>query len=570
MFQMKKPFKILTTGTLAAAILLSGSALTAGKALADEAVPAKNTLQVNSFANQLINYHLSILAKDAAQATGKDEDDIRDALAVGSTLPEATGVSNAELLSDLTPIITLDLHKANSYGIISADEVLASEAAVSEQLGSILGTQGDKLPTADSNAILAHLVMTRLDNVVQNTASFARKDQHDVSEDLRQGQTLVQSATSLDPGELKDDLLGLLKQDLQFQVSTYGVSQADADHFYALGAGKLSEIINTTGYNPDSVKSAASDLSKLVASRISRVVADTAFFAKKDEKDVWDDLHQGKTLVASAANLDPGELKEKISNVIRQDLDFQVAMGHAAQEDANKSYAEAVSKLAGILNTPGYQPESTQAVQADLQKVIQSRIDRVINDTAVFGKKEERDVREDLRQGQTLVASAARLDSGELKEKVLNLLRQDLDFQVSLNRATQEDADKYYSEGAAKLTDIINTPGYTPESVTAKADLQKLIDSRINFVINDTAVFGKKEEKDVLEDLRQGKTLAASAANLDPGELKEKILNVLRQDLDFQVSLNRATREDADKYYSEGASKLTDIINTPGYTPSKA
>lgn len=59
------------------------------------------------------------------------------------------------------------------------------------------------------------------------------------------------------------------------------------------------------------MKLAAIDLNKLVANRISRVVADTAFFARKDEKDVWDDLHQGKTLVASAANLDPGELKEK-------------------------------------------------------------------------------------------------------------------------------------------------------------------------------------------------------------------------------------------------------------------
>lgn len=94
--------------------------------------------------------------------------------------------------------------------------------------------------------------------------------------------------------------------------------------------------------------------------------------------------------------------------MIRQDLDFEVAMGHTAQEDANKSYAEAVSKLAGILNTPGYQPESNHAVQADLQKVIQTRIDRVINDAAVL-VKEERDVREDLRQGKTLVASAARL-----------------------------------------------------------------------------------------------------------------------------------------------------------------
>ncbi|MCY9661419.1 hypothetical protein P5G65_24575 [Paenibacillus chondroitinus] len=567
---MKKPFKILSTGTLAAAILLSGSALTAGKAFADEAVPAaKSTLQENSFASQLINYHLSILAKDAAQATGKDEDDIRDALAVGDTLPEATGISSADLLSDLTPIITFDLHKASSYGIISADELLASEAAVAEQLGAILETKGDKLPTADSNAILAHLVMNRLDNVVRDTASFARKDQNDISEALRQGNTLVQSATSLDPGELKDDLLGLLKQDLQFQVSTYGMSQADADRFYALGAGKLSEIMNTSGYNPDSVKWAAKDLSKLVASRINRVITDTAFFARKDEKDVREDLLQGKTLVASAANLDPGELKEKISNVIRQDLDFVVAMGQATQEDANKSYAEAVSKIADIINTPGYTPE-TAAVQADLKNVVQARIDRVINDAAVFGKKEERDVREDLRQGKSLVASAARLDPGEFKEKVLNLLRQDLDFQVSLNRATQEDANKYYSEGAAKLTDIINAPGYTPESVTAQADLEKVIQTRIDRVINDTAVFGKREEKDVLEDLRQGKTLAASAANLDPGELKEKVLKVLRQDLDFQVSMHRATQADADKYYSEGALKLSEIINTPGYTPSKA
>ncbi|MDU0204474.1 MULTISPECIES: hypothetical protein [Paenibacillus] len=566
---MKKPFKILSTGTLAAAILLSGSALTAGKAFADEAVPAKSTLQADSFANQLISYHLSILAKDAAQATGKDEDDIRDALAVGDTLPEATGISSTDLLSDLTPIINFDLHKASSYGIISADELLASEAAVAEQLGAILETKGDKLPTADTNAILAHLVMNRLDSVVRDTASFARKDQNDISEALRQGNTLVQSATSLDPGELKDDLLGLLKQDLQFQVSMYGASQADADRFYALGAGKLSEIINTSGYNPDSVKWAAKDLSKLVASRINHVITDTAFFARKDEKDVREDLLQGKTLVASAANLDPGELKEKISNVIRQDLDFVVAMGQATQEDANKSYAEAVSKIADIINTPGYTPETT-AVQADLQKVIQARIDRVINDAAVFGKKEERDVREDLRQGKSLVASAARLDPGEFKEKVLNLLRQDLDFQVSLNRATQEDANKYYSEGAAKLTDIINTPGYTPESVTAQVDLEKVIQTRIDRVINDTAVFGKREEKDVLEDLRQGKTLAASAANLDPGELKEKVLKVLRQDLDFQVSMHRATQADADKYYSEGVLKLSEIINTPGYTPSKA
>ncbi|MBP1963963.1 hypothetical protein [Paenibacillus aceris] len=566
---MKKSFKLLTTGTLAAALLLSGSALTAGKAFADEAVPAKATLQANSFASQLINYHLSILAKDAAQATGQDEDDIRDALAVGSTLPEATGVSSADLLTDLTPIITFDLHKALSYGLLSDDEALASETALNEQLGSILITKGDKLPSADSNAILAHLVMNRLDNVVRDTASFARKDQNDVSDDLRQGKTLVQSAASLDPGELKEDLLNLLKQDLQFQVSTYGVSQADADRFYALGAGKLSEIMNTSGYNPDSVKSAAIDLSKLVANRISHVVTDTAFFAKKDEKDVREDLLQGKTLVASAANLDAGELKEKISNVIRQDLDFVVAMGHATQEDANKSYAEAVSKIANIINTPGYTPESA-AVQADLQKVVQTRIDRVINDTAVFGKKEESDVREDLRQGKTLVASAARLDSGELKDKILGLLRQELDFQVTLHRATQEDANKSYSEGASKLADIINTPGYQPESAEVQADLQKLIDYRVNRVVNDTAVFGKKEEKDVLEDLRQGKTLVASAASLDPGELKEKILNVLRQELDFQVSMHRATQEDANKYYSEGASKLADIINTPGYTPSKA
>lgn len=93
---------------------------------------------------------------------------------------------------------------------------------------------------------------------------------------------------------------------------------------------------------------------------------------------------------------------------------------------------------------------------------------------------------------------------------------------ASLNRATEEDANKYYSEGASKLTNIINTPGYTPETAVVQADLQKIIQARVDRVINDTAVFGKREEKDVLEDLSQGKTLAASAANLDPGELKEK------------------------------------------------
>ncbi|MDR6878493.1 hypothetical protein [Bacillus sp. 3255] len=567
---MKKPFKILTTGTLAAAILFSGSALSAGKAHADEAVASQAVLQADSFASQIINYHLSILAKNAAEATGQDEDDIRDALSAGSTLTEATGVSSAELLTDLTPIINFDLHKAQSYGFITANEIQTSEAVLAEQLGSALETKGNQLPSAGNSAILAHLVLNRLDNVVRDTASYAGKEQTDVMEDLRQGKTLVQSAASLDSGELKEDLLSLLKQDLQFEVSTKGAVQADADRYYALGAGKLTDMINTPGYNPESVKAQAADLSKLIANRLSRIVTDTAFFAKKEESDVWEDLRQGKTLVASATSLDPGELKEKISNVTRQDLDFEVAMGRATQEDANKAYSEASAKIADAINTPGFTPASSTAVQADLQKIVQNRIDRAINDTAVFGSKEESDVREDLRQGKTLVASAAKLDSGELKEKILNVLRQELDFQVSLHRATQEEANKYYSEGAAKIADIINTPGYQPASASqAKADLEQVITNRINHVINDTAVFGKKEEKDVLADLRQGKTLVASATSLDPGELKEKVLNVLRQELDFQVALDRATQEEADKYYSEGAAKLADILNTPGYAPSQ-
>jgi len=568
---MKKSFKLVTTGTLAAALLFTGSALSAGKAFADEAaaaVPA--SLQADSFANQLINYHISILAKDAAQATGQDADDIQDALAAGSTLTQATGISNAEILADLTSILTFDLHKAYSYGLISTDEVQAGETSVTDQLSSVLAVKGNQLPSADSNAVLAHLVMNRLDNIVRDTANYGRKDQNDVKEDLRQGKTLVQSAARLDPGELKADLLLLLKQDLQFEVNTNGASQADANRYYSLGASKLTYIMNTPGYNPDSVKLAAADLSKFVANRLSRVVTDTAFFARKDEKDVWDALHQGKSLVEIAANLDPGELKEKISTVLRQDLDFEVALGVATQEDANKAYAEGAAQLSVILGTPGYTPAVNAPSQADLQQLIQSRIDRVINDTAVFGKKEEKDVVTDLRQGKTLVQSAAKLDSGELKEKVLNVLRQELDFQVSLNRATQADADKAYAEGSAKLAAIINTPGYTPAVSNQTADLQSIINNRISRVINDTAVFGSKEEKDVLDDLSQGKTLVQSAAKLDSGELKEKVLNVLRQELDFQVSLSRATQADADKAYAEGSAKLVDIINTPGYTPSKS
>ncbi|MFC5450537.1 hypothetical protein [Paenibacillus aestuarii] len=566
---MKKPFKLLTTGTLAAALLFTGSALTSGKAFADEAVTATASLQADSFANQLINYHLSILAKDAAQATGQDEDDIRDALATGQTLPEATGISSADMLADLTPILTFDLHKAFSYGLISSDEVQAGETAVADQLNSALAAKGNLLPTADSNAILAHLVMSRLDNIVRDTANYARKDQNDVKEDLRQGKSLVQSAARLDPGELKDDLLNLLKQDLQFEVNMNGASQADANRYYTLGASKLADFMNTPGYNPDSVKLAAADLGKIVDNRLSHVVIDTAFFARKDEKDVWDGLQQGKSLVAIAANLDPGELKDKMSAVLRQDLDFEVAMGLTTQEDANKAYANGAAKLSVILNTPGYSPAVKSVSHADLQQIVQSRIGRVINDTAVFGKKEEKDVVNDLREGKTLVESAAKLDSGELKEKILNVLRQELDFQVSLNRATQEEADKAYADGAAKLTDIINTPGYAPASTTQTVDLESIINNRISRVINDTAVFGSKDEKDVLADLSQGKTLVQSAAKLDSGELKEKVLNVLRQELDFQVSLNHATQADADKAYAEGSAKLVDIINTPGYTPNK-
>ncbi|MFD0695388.1 hypothetical protein ACFQZT_14900 [Paenibacillus sp. GCM10027628] len=56
---------------------------------------------------------------------------------------------------------------------------------------------------------------------------------------------------------------------------------------------------------------------------------------------------------------------------------------------------------------------------------------------------------------------------------------------------------------------------------------------------------------------------------MDAGELQEKILNVVKQDLDFAVATNRARQADADKYYAEAVTKIAGIIYTPGYTPQK-
>ncbi|MEW9699382.1 hypothetical protein [Paenibacillus sp. SI8] len=564
---MKKSLQILTTSTLATVLLLSGAAASAGKASAAEASASKATLQAGSFASQLIQYRLSNLAQDAAFVSGKETSDIQSALANGNNLIQATNLTSKDILNGLTPIIYEDLYQAQSFGLITTDEFKAAEDEAAGQLSQVIDTNGYQATSKNSTAALAHIVINRLNNVIVDTASYGKKDTKDVLDDLHYGKSLVASAGSLDPGELQSKMLNALRQELQFQVTMNLASQADVNTYYALAADKLTNILNTPGYQPVVKKATPADLDKLVSSRISHIINDTAFYAHKDLRDVLDDLHQGKTLIASAASLDPGELSTKLLNSIKQELQFEVTLNRVTQADADKSYAAATAKISDIISTPGYQSEEDKPAPADLENLINSRIDRIISDSAFYADKDLQDVLDDLYQGKSLVASAASLDPGELNAKLLNSIKQDLQFEVSMNRATQADADKSYAEAAAKISNIISTPGYQPEKAQpAATDLEKLVSVRIDRIINDTAFYANKDVQDVLDDLHQGKTLVASAASLDAGELKDKMLNNVKQDLQFEVSMNHATQADADKYYAEAADKIASIIYTPGYS----
>jgi hypothetical protein len=82
------------------------------------------------------------------------------------------------------------------------------------------------------------------------------------------------------------------------------------------------------------------------------------------------------------------------------------------------------------------------------------------------------------------------------------------------------------------------------------------------------AVYSNKEEQYLLNALQQGKSLN-QAASMDQGKLYEQLMNNVNQELQLEVSLNRTAKEEAEKYYTEAASKIMDIINTPGFKLKK-
>ncbi|WP_379215393.1 hypothetical protein [Paenibacillus sp. GCM10012303] len=302
------------------------------EAVSTPAYDRTSSAWMDRFGERLLARQLDSAERLAAVLSSKDYSDVLEALEQGSTLAEATGLSDSELSDQLGVSIRQAIDAAWLDGSLSRQAADQWKAKADEALNRLIrGETPDGTLQADAAIALGS---TR--NIVKNSASYAGLSYGELKEALAAGQTLVQ-ATGLTEAEL------------------LGALQAGAEHYIAgaVQSGRLDRAEGATREEAYSLIRAAIqtagyagkvDASLYSSELANRVLEQTAEAVGADEAGLLESLSRGYPLSA-AAQSDKDSLIYNLLRSANQEINGLADDGRITTEESARLKAEYSSSL---------------------------------------------------------------------------------------------------------------------------------------------------------------------------------------------------------------------------------
>ncbi|GAA3405977.1 hypothetical protein ACFFNY_25940 [Paenibacillus hodogayensis] len=306
----------------------------------------------------------------------------------------------------------------------------------------------------------------------------------------------------------------------------------------------------------------------ILASRnLSSYVAQAAALGDQDFDTVWQEVLTGKSL-SEASGVPAGDLEAALLQSLAQSLSADVENGALTAGEAEQTKASAIATIRAVI-AGASTSASVQAALIGGADIVQSRLDRVIEDTAALLELNARELRQSLRDGRSL-AEASGQDAATLAAQLAGMLNQDLDASVQAGQLARADADTRKREGLEALGRIVAEAGYDRETTPWMEQYgNALLASQLGFAVNYAYALSSREYDDFYSDLAEGASIE-TASGLTEKDLLPSISAMIGNAVDEAWLNGKLSAGYADELKLQADEQLKTALTAPGYGQSKA
>ncbi|WP_248927629.1 hypothetical protein [Paenibacillus hamazuiensis] len=287
---------------LSTTLLFSGAALSAPKAYADDddSLPvftkAKPALDTKRFVSEWMS---DIFTKAVAFAgTDKDYADIRDALAAGSTLAEATGLGS-ELSQKLLVLADSGLSQVSQNYSVSAEQLDTLRTELYNEIQAAVSTPGYVAEVEKGKFDFSSLLGQRLAEAKSIAVGMSDEEPIDIEDALSGGQSLL-GAAQVDKASLVSALAAPVLDEIEAAVNAKRISAEEGSKL----TDKTLSSIESAIAAPGGVQAAAAS-SSVTASVYAPAKFNASAFIRQHLRSIASDAY----LVAEKDDLEFDELK---------------------------------------------------------------------------------------------------------------------------------------------------------------------------------------------------------------------------------------------------------------------
>ncbi|WP_282941160.1 hypothetical protein [Paenibacillus sp. RC67] len=167
--------------------------------------------QSNVGLDAIVNNRLALIISDAATIADKNYSDVIADLQSGKTLPQAVGLTQADLSTKLNDTIQQEINTAADQNAIDADLVAKAKSEAGLKISEILSTAGYTGKVTEQANNISSQLDARLKGIVSDAATIADKENYEIQDMIDQGASLA-TATGISSMELFERLMSPVNQ----------------------------------------------------------------------------------------------------------------------------------------------------------------------------------------------------------------------------------------------------------------------------------------------------------------------------------------------------------------------
>ena len=204
-----------------------------------------------------------------------------------------------------------------------------------------------------------------------------------------------------------------------------------------------------------------------------------------------------------------------------------------------------------------------QAQQAGRGKLLRAVMNAVLDAAATVTNVDKATLLKEMSTGKSLadVVKAHGGDISAIETAAKGPITTSIQQAVTDGTLTQAQADKLTANLDKVLDKLVNrTP---PTAADRRVNLLKAV--AVGILVKETAAETKLAPRDLLKELRSGKTLSdiAAAQNVDPNGIVTAAAKTITDRVNKLVSSGKLTQAQADKLTTNLQANLTTLMNTP-------